>query len=47
METLKSLAGNLALCRALGEKALAGYISQREDMEDQVLRWLEESGLTE
>lgn len=47
VETLKGLAGNLALCRALGEKALAGYISQREDMEDQVLRWLEESGLTE
>ena len=47
VETLKGLSGNLEFCRALGEKALAGFVSQREDMEDQVLRWLEESGLTE
>lgn len=46
VETLKGLSGNLEFCRALGEKALAGFVSQREDMEDQVLRWLEESGLT-
>lgn len=47
VEVLKDLAGDVAAYRALGEKALTGYLFQREQMKDQLDHWLAACGLTE